>query len=99
MDETTTRETIERHADSVVRGDMDAIVADFSEELRPHLQELGKALPQPVTGAEVLSIDVGDPESVAMIRYSGGSGDVTIRSHWRDLGGDHAVIVHAEPAG
>ena len=99
MDDTTIRETIQTHADSVVRGDMDAIVADFSEKLRPHLQELGRALPQPVMSAEVLSVEVGDPETVAMIRYSGDSGDVTIRSHWRDLGGEHAVIVHAEPAG
>jgi hypothetical protein len=32
-----------------------------------------------------------------MIRYSGGTGDVTIRSRWQDEGG-RAVIVHAEPA-
>lgn len=29
-------------------------------------------------------------------RYSGDSGDVTIRSPWQDEGG-RAVIVHAEP--
>jgi hypothetical protein len=50
-----------------------------------------------VTAAEVLSVDVGDTECVAMIRYSGGTGDVTIRSRWQDEDG-RAVIVHAEPA-
>jgi hypothetical protein len=76
---------------------MDAVVADFTEGLRPHVPEIAKALPQPVTAAEVLSLDVGETESIAMIRYSGATGDVTIRSRWQDEGG-RAVIVHAEPA-
>ena len=97
MDEQKTRDQIEQHADAVVRGDMDTVVADFTEGLRPHVPEIAKALPQPVTSADVLSIDVGETESVAMIRYSGGTGNVTIRSRWQDEGG-RAVIVHAEPA-
>lgn len=48
--------------------------------------------------AEVLSVDSGDPVSVAMIRYSGENEGVTVRLHWQDLGGPHPVIVHAEPA-
>ena len=98
MDEAKTRDQISQHADAVVRGDMDAVAADFSEELRPHLPQIAEALPQPVTAAEVLSVDVSDPESVAMIRYSGDSSEVTIRSQWQDQDG-RAVIVHAEPAG
>jgi hypothetical protein len=43
-----------------------------------------------------LSVEVGDPVSVAMIRYSG-SGVVTIRSEWQDEGG-RPVIVRAEAA-
>jgi hypothetical protein len=97
MDEQQTRDQIQQHADAVVRGDMDAVVADFTEGLRPHVPEIAKALPQPVTAAEVLSLDVGETESIAMIRYSGATGDVTIRSRWQDEGG-RAVIVHAEPA-
>jgi hypothetical protein len=97
MDEQQTRDRIEQHADAVVRGDMDTVVADFTEGLQPHVPEIAKALPQPVTSAEVLSLDVGDTESVAMIRYSGNTGAVTIRSRWQDEGG-RAVIVHAEPA-
>jgi hypothetical protein len=98
MDDAKTRDHINQHADAVVRGDMDAVVADFSEELRPQVPEIGKALPQPVTAAEVLSVDVGDSESVAMIRYSGETDEATIRSRWQDQGG-RPVIVQAEPAG
>ena len=88
---------IRSSSNAVVRGDMDAVVADFTEGLRPHVPEIAKALPQPVTAAEVLSLDVGETESIAMIRYSGATGDVTIRSRWQDEGG-RAVMVHAEPA-
>jgi hypothetical protein len=51
----------------------------------------------PVTKAEVLSVDIGDPMSQATIRYTGSSGAVTIRSNWQDEGG-RPVIVRAEPA-
>ena len=98
MDDATTRGHIQSHADAVVRGDMDAVVADFSEALRPQVPQLAQALPQPTTSAEVQSIDTGEDETVATIQYSGADSAVTIRSHWRDEGG-RPVIVHAEPVG
>jgi hypothetical protein len=96
MDQAETRSHIEEHADAVVRGDMDAVVADFSEELRPQVPQIAQALPQPVKSAQVLSVDVGDEESVAEIRYSGESGNVTIRTHWRQIDG-RPTIVAGEP--
>jgi hypothetical protein len=62
MDEQRTRDHIDQHADAVVRGDMDAIVADFSEELRPEVPQIAQSLPQPVTRADVLSVEIGDTE-------------------------------------
>lgn len=97
MDNQRTRDHIKQHADAVVRGDMDAVVADFTGTLQPHVPQIAQALPQPVTGAEVLSVDVGETETVAMICYSGNTGDVRIRSRWQDEGG-RPVIVQAEPA-
>ena len=97
MDDAAMRDYVQAHADAVVRGDMGAVAADFSDDLRPQLPHIAQLLPQPVTAAEVLSVDTGDPVSVAMIRYSGSIGGVTIRSNWRDEGG-RPVIVHAEPA-
>lgn len=99
LDDATTRDHIHKHADAVVRGDMDTVAADFSDALRPQLPQLAQALPQPVTSAEVLSVDIGDPISVTMIRYSGESGGLTMRSDSQDPGGQRPVIVHAEPAG
>jgi hypothetical protein len=97
MDEGQTRDHIHQHADAVVRADMDAILADFSEEMRPAVPQIvNEVLPQPVTKAEVLNIDIGDSDAVAVIRYSGDTGEVTVRSRWQEQTG-RPVIVHAEP--
>ena len=98
MDEAKTKSTIQAHAEAIARGDMDAAVADFCAEMQPHVPELAKALPLPVSSAEVQSVDVGDDESVALIRYKGDSGEVTIRSRWQDVDG-RARIVAGEPVG
>ena len=97
MDETTIRDHAQAHADAVVNGDMDALTEDFAEALRPQMRDLARALPRPVTGAEVLSVDAGDPVSVALIRYAGESDGVTIRSEWQEEDG-RPRIVKAEPA-
>ena len=67
-----------------------------SKDLRPQVPQIAQVLPQPVTAAEVLSVEVADAEGVALIRYSGDTGEVTIRSRWREEDG-RPVIVAAEP--
>jgi hypothetical protein len=97
MDESTTRRHVQEHADAVVRGDMDHVVGDFVEEMRPQVPQIAQSLPLPVTSAEVLSVEVGD-ESVARIRYTGESGSVTIQSRWRDVDGRPEIFA-GEPVG
>jgi hypothetical protein len=98
MDERQTRDHVQQHADAVARGDLDAAVADFCEELRPQAPQTAQdLLPLPCTGVEVLSVEIGDSEAVAMIRYSGDTGEATLRSRWQDEAG-RPVIVHVEPA-
>jgi hypothetical protein len=92
MDEAKTSRHVQEHADAVVRGDMEAVTNDFIEEMRAQVPEIGRALPMPVKSAEVLSLQVGDQESVAMIRYTGDSGQVTIRSRWRDVEGRPSIF-------
>lgn len=92
MDQDQTREHVQAHADAVVRGDMQSVTDDFIEELRPQVPEIARSLPAPVKSAEVVSIEVGDEESVAMIRYVGDQGEVTIRSHWRTVDGRPSIV-------
>ena len=92
MDDSKTRQVIQAHADAVVSGEFDHVIADFTEELRPQVPEIAKALPQPVESAEVMSVEVGDEETVAHIRYSGSGQEATIRSHWRDEDGTPRIV-------
>ena len=98
MDEATAKSHIEAHAQAVVSGDQETLLADFSEDLRPQLPQLAQMLPQPVTSSEIKDVQLGDEESVSTITYSGPDSSVTIRAEWREEGG-RPVIVHAEPVG
>jgi hypothetical protein len=96
MDETKTKDQIQRHAEAVERGDMDTVIGDLSKELQVHAATIAQSLPQPVTSAKVLSVEVGDDETVARIHYAGDTSEVTIQSHWRDVDG-RPTIVQAGP--
>ena len=79
MDEARAKDQIQRHAEAVERGDMDTVIADLSEELRPQAPQIAKTLPQPVTSAKVLSVEMSGDEAVARIQYAGDSSEVTIQ--------------------
>ena len=96
MDDAKTRQTIQDHADAVVRGDMDHVAGDLIEELRPALAQLAPLFPQPVESATVDEVTAGDDRYVARIRYSGPDKELTIRSQWQDRDGT-PMIVAAEP--
>ena len=68
----------------------------MSKELQAQAAQIAQALPQPVTSAKVLSVEVGDEETVARIHYAGETSEVTIQSHWRDVDG-RPTIVQAAP--
>ena len=95
MDEAKTRSHVEAHGDAVVRGDTAAVVADFSDQSNPQIPQIGRALPRPVTAAEVLSVEFGDDQAIADVKYSGESKVVTVRSRWQDVSG-RPMIVDAE---
>jgi hypothetical protein len=96
MDEARTKDQIQRHAEAVERGDFDAVIADFTEELRSQAPQIAQTLPQPVTSATVVNVDFGADEAVAKIHYAGKMSEITVRSHWREVDG-RPMIVHAEP--
>jgi hypothetical protein len=98
MDEASVKQVVDDHADAVVRGDMGHVTNDFCEEMRPQVPELGRALPLPVSEAEVRSLEVGADEAVARIYYKGDSGEITIESRWREIDG-RPQIVSGQPVG
>lgn len=96
MDDATIRARVQAHADAIERGDMDAVVADLSEELRPQAPQFAQLLPQPLASANVVDVDVRADEAVSLIRYTGVGTEVTVRARWQERG-DRAVVVSVEP--
>ena len=96
MDEAQTKDTIQRHAAAVEAGDWDTVIGDLSNELQAQAAQIVQSLPQPVTSASVISVEVGDDETVAQIQYAGDTSEVTIQSHWREVDG-RPTIVQAGP--
>jgi hypothetical protein len=92
MDEASTKDTIQRHAEAVERGDFDTVVGDLSKELQAQAATIAQTLPQPVRSAKVLSVEVGDVETVARIHYAGDRSEVTVQSHWRDIDGRPRIV-------
>jgi len=95
MDEQVIRRHADAHAEAVVKGDTEALVQDFAEELRPQLRTLAQALPQPVRSATVLSVDASGDPAIVHIKYLGDDKEVTIRSEW--VGSERPVIAAAAP--
>ena len=96
MTEDLVRRHAEAHADNVVKGDINALIADFSPEMLPRAGELAGAMPQTVRSAEVVSVDLTTDPVVVHIRYTGDDKVVTIRSEW--TGTERPVITAAAPA-
>lgn len=96
MDEQTIRPYAEAHAKAVVDNDIAHLLSDFPETMHPQLGAIAGALPQPVTAAEVASVEVeveGD-SAVVHIRYEGPDRSVTVRSVWS---GERPQIQHVAP--
>jgi hypothetical protein len=92
------KQAAEEHGQAVVRGDMDAVVADIAEELHPGLPEVAGLLPQPTEYAEVLALDVQADHATCAIRYSNNQKSITLRSRWEDRDG-RPLIVQVGPLG
>jgi hypothetical protein len=92
MDEVPTRSHAEAHAKAVVDGDMEAVTADFAPALRDQVPEIAKSLPQPVTDAEVMKVDMGDDHATVRIQYSNDTQRVTIQTRWEHLDGRPMIV-------
>ena len=97
MDESKAQQAIQEHADAVVAGDFDRVVADFTEGLRPQVPQLAQVLPQPVESAQVLSVEPEGDAAIAQIQYSGAGKEVTIQTRWTEESDGTVRIQHGEP--
>ena len=66
--------------------------------MRIRLPNLAKHVPQPLTAVDVTDVELGNDHTTAVITYSARERSVSFVSHWKDTGGPHPVVIHAELA-
>jgi hypothetical protein len=84
MDESAVRERADAHGQAVAAGDLNRAGGDLTKEAMAEAGSVMKALPRPVTGAEIESVESAGDGYVVLIRYSGADSDVKVRSRWVD---------------
>ncbi len=86
----------EAHGRAVVAGDTAHVLADIDPAIHADMGPVLKAMPRPVTAADVVTLEADGDGVVAQIRYDGADTSATVRSVWKQVG-DRPLIVEAAP--
>jgi uracil DNA glycosylase superfamily protein len=92
MDETTVREAAETHARATVERDYETAGSYLSEDMKTAAGEVMRAMPRPLTGSEVLSVEESGGSYTARIRYTGDEGATTVDSRWAEVDGSPTIV-------
>ena len=92
MDEQTVRARAQAMCDSIVAGNVDQAIGDFSPELRRNLGEVISLLPLPSIEGEIESVAQGGSGYVVVLRLLGESDEVQIQTRWKERDGEPAVV-------
>ena len=90
------RETVKRHGDYVIAGNMRAAGADFTPEALQKFQAAGVFPPRGANQYEVVNERQEGDRHIYEIRYTKDQESVTLRSTWGQMG-DEWKIVDIEP--
>ena len=78
--------------DALVAGDVDAVIAHLSEELRRNLGEVVALLPLPATESTVQSIERGSAAFIVVLRVLGETSEVELQTRWKDRNGTPRIV-------
>lgn len=95
MDEAIVKERAQKHGDAIAAGDIATAVADLTPAAQGQGPGVMKALPNPLTGATVESVEAEGDHLVVTIRYSGEEDHTDVASTWQEIEGK-PMIVHLE---
>ena len=87
MDESAVRQHAEAHANAVQAGDLGKAASDLTDAAKQQAPTVMKALPRPITGTAVESVDTDGDAYVARILYSGEDSKATVASRWVEESG------------
>ncbi len=93
MDEATVREAAETHAQATVERDYATAGSYLGPEMQAAAGDVMRAMPRPLTGSEVGSVEREGDAMVCQIRYSGeGGAATTVSSRWENVAGKPTIV-------
>ncbi|HEX2110802.1 MAG TPA: hypothetical protein VHF67_04565 [Gaiellaceae bacterium] len=92
MNEATVREAAETHAQATVERDYETAGSYLSEDMKAAAGEVMRAMPRPLTGSEVVSVEESGGSYTARIRYSGDEGAIAVDSRWAEVDGRPTIV-------
>jgi hypothetical protein len=92
MDETTVKEHAEAHGLAMAGGDLNRAAQDLTDDGRAQAGPVMKALPRPITDAQVQEVTAIGEEFVVNILYSGSDSAVTVESRWAEVDGKPMIV-------
>jgi hypothetical protein len=92
MNEQQVRDQAQAVCDALVAGDVDQVVASFSEQLRSNAGTTIALLPLPLTEASVESVEPGGKGYVVTLRLVGESDEVRLETRWKERDGEPTIV-------
>lgn len=92
MDESTVKQHADAHGQAMAGGDLNRAAQDLTDEVRAAIGPVMKALPRPITGAEVGDVTVDGGEYVVIINYAGVDSTTAVESRWADVDGTPMIV-------
>jgi hypothetical protein len=77
---------------ALVAGDIDAVIATFSEELKRNVGEVLALLPMPTSEATIESLERGGSSHVVVLNLVGETDEVQLETRWKDRDGDPRIV-------
>jgi hypothetical protein len=77
---------------ALVAGDIDAVIATFSEELKRNIGEVLALLPMPTSEATIESLERGGSSHVVVINLVGETDEVQLQTRWKDRDGEPTLV-------
>lgn len=78
--------------DALVAGDIDAVIATFSDELKRNIGEVLALLPMPTSEATIESLERGGSSHVVVINLVGETDEVQLETRWKDRDGEPRIV-------
>ena len=92
MDESSVREHAEAHGKATVAGDLNQAGQDLTKEAMAGAGAVMKAMPKDLKSAEIDSIETADDGYLVLIRYSGDTDAIVVRSRWVEKEGRPKIV-------